>query len=103
VDTYIAGQLQPIYFLENFFESILLDLDNNLVQGSGDNGGCLLWDNLYLHKTAYVIHVIEGPLSFNRIILVDRPPYRQKIAPIKYVFCEVAAEFSRRVKRRWNI
>ena len=55
-----------------------------------------------MHKTAYVTHMIEGRPSFNRFILVDRPPSIPTIAPNEYVFYEVASELSRQVKREWD-
>jgi len=90
------------YVFGDFLEIILLDLENNPVSGTSDNGIRLLWDNLSLHKIAYLTHIIEGHPSFNRFISVDRQTYRPEIAPIEYMFCDVAAELSRRVKRGWN-
>ena len=90
------------YVFRDFVESILSDLENNLVPGNGNDGICLLWDILSLHKTAYVTHIIEGCLDFNRFMPVDWPPYRPKIASIEYVFCEVAVELSGRVKMGWS-
>ena len=39
----------------------------------------------------------------NHFYSVDRPPYRPKLAPIEYIFCELAAELSRRCQRDWMI
>ena len=42
-------------------------------------------------------------MSDNHFYSVDRPPYRPKMAPIEYVFCELADELARRVRREWVI
>ena len=39
----------------------------------------------------------------NHFYSVDHPPYRPKLAPIEYVFCELAAELSRKCQRDWGL
>ena len=99
VDTYIAGQLRP------FFGGILSKASHWTWRITRYQVMSMMGDafcGLTLHKMVYVMHAIEGCSIFNQFISFDRPPYRPKIAPIEYVFCEVAAELSRRVKRGWN-
>ena len=89
------------YIFGYFCDTVCSDIEENPVLG--DDLRCFLWDNLSLHKTARVTHVIEGRNNdAHTFILVDRPPYRPNMAPIKYVFCEVVAELARRVKRDWK-
>ena len=62
-----------------------------------------MWDNLALCKTAYVTNKIHGRPTHNHFFSVDRPPYRPTMAPIEFVFCELASELSRRIKEHWTI
>ena len=87
----------------DFCDSIFTDLENNPVDGGGDNDRGIMWDNLSAHKTPYVIHMIEGRESPNVFWTMDRPPYMPKIAPIEYVFCELANELGKVVQRGWTI
>ena len=87
----------------DFMDMILRDIETNPVEGGYDDSRCVLWDNLVLHKTPYVTTKIQDRLSDNHFYSVDRPPYRPKMAPIEYVFCELADELARRVRREWVI
>jgi len=94
VDQFIFG---------GFVNQTLTDIETNPVIGNYDMTKCLLWDNVIFHKTAFVTNIIEGRPSPNRFYTVDRPPYAPKLAPIEYVFCEIAAELEKRCNRDWNM
>ena len=91
------------YIFGDFIDSILASIESSPAPGDVDDERCLLWDNLSLHKTAYVTNKIYGRPSPNRFISVDRPPYRPTMAPIEFIFCELAAELARRVQESWTI
>ena len=94
VDQYIFG---------GFVNKMLENIENHPVPGGYDMQKTIIWDNLRAHKTAYVSHIIQGRESPNHFQSVDRPPYCPKIAPIEYIFCELAAELARRCTRDWNM
>ena len=94
VDNYVFG---------DFIDEILTSIENHPVRNGYDQDRCILWDNLSLHKTPHVTNVIRGRDSQNNFFSVDRPPYQPKIAPIEYIFCELAAELTRRCVREWTI
>ena len=69
-----------------------------------DDDRCLMWDNIYVYKTANITHVIHSRESHNYFHVVNRPPYRPNIAPIESNFYELkTAELGWRVKPEWNI
>ena len=94
VDNYVFG---------NFIDEILTSIENHPAGNGYDEERGILWDNLSLHKTPHVTNVIRGRESPNNFFSVDRPPYQPKIAPIEYIFCELAAELTRRCVREWTI
>ena len=87
----------------DFVDEILTSIENNPAPNGYDDERCILWDNLILHKTPYVTNLIRDRASENNFYSVDRPPYQPKIAPIEYIFCELAAELTRRCVREWDI
>ena len=91
------------YMFGDFINSILSSIENAPAPGDVDDERCILWDNLSLHKTPYVTNKIFGRPTNNRFISVDRPPYRPTMAPIEFIFCELAAELSRRVQEDWTV
>ena len=56
----------------------------------------------HTHKRSYVTTMIKDSPSRNHFLSVDIPPCRPKIAPIEYVFCELALELSMRCEREWS-
>ena len=86
----------------DFCDEICTDIETDPVPGGYDNEKVFMWDGLAAHDTAYVIQTIQGRPSNNVYHTVTRPPYRPKIAPIEYIFCELAGELDRRVKREWT-
>ena len=82
---------------------ILIDIERHSVQGGSDSTRTLIWDNLQSHRTAYVTNLIQDQASPNNFRLVDRPPYRPKMAPIEYCFCEIAVRLSLRCRSDWTI
>jgi hypothetical protein len=92
-DQFIFGQ---------FCEEVCHDLEANPAPGGVDNERILMWDGLGVHNTPFVTHIIDGRPSNNVFHHVTRPPYRPKIAPIEYFFCELACELDRRVRRDWT-
>ena len=91
------------YMFGDFIEFILSSIENAPAPGNINDNQCIIWDNLSLHKMAYVINNIFGRPTRNRFISVDRPPYRPTMAPIEFTFCELAAELSRRVYEDWTV
>ena len=91
------------FIFGDFVNSILTDLENHPVPDGFDNNRCIIWDNLNVHKTEYVTHLIRDRPTQNHFFSVDRPPYRPNIAPIEYIFCEVLLELAGRCKRSWTI
>ena len=87
----------------DFVNTMLTDIEQHPVPEGHDNHRCIIWDNLAAHKTPYVTTIIRDRPSNNIFYSVDRPPYCPKIAPIEYVFCELAAELARRCTRGWEI
>ena len=87
----------------DFINTMLLNIELYPVPQDYDNKRCIVWDNLTAHKTAYVTTMIRDRPSNNHFVPVDRPPYRPKIAPIEYVFCELASELAMRCQREWTI
>ena len=93
------------YMFDNFINSILSSIESAPTPGDVDDEGCIIWDNLRLHKTVYVTNNTFGQPFPNRFFSVDRPPYRPTMAPIEFICCELASELSRRVRRSglWKI
>ena len=87
----------------DFVNIILSNIEDHPVADGYDDEKCIMWDNLSVHTTAYVTNVIRDRASHNNFYSVNRPPYRPKIAPIEYIFCELAAELERRCLRSWTI
>ena len=50
-----------------------------------------------------ITNLIEDHPTDNRFMIVDRPPCRPRLAPIKYVFNELAGELTRRCNATWDI
>ena len=78
----------------DFCDETCRDLENNPVNNGLDDERYFMWDNLTAHKTALVINTVEGRVSNNNFQTMNRPPYHPKLAPIEYVFCELACELS---------
>ena len=91
------------FIFGGFINEILDNIENHPLQGGYDDHKIILWDNLRAHKTAFVTNIIEDRASPNIFESVDRPPYSPKLAPIEFIFCELAAELSRRCTRDWTM
>ena len=89
--------------LGDFIDLILTELETHPAPGDVDDVRCIMWDNLALNKTAYVTNKICGRPSHNHFFSVDHPPYRLTMAPIEFVFCELASELSRRIAKYWIV
>ena len=94
VDQFIFGGL---------VNEILNKIEKHPLPGNYDLHKIIIWNNLRAHKTPFVTNIIEDRESENRFEPVDRPPYIPKLAPIEYVFCELAAELSRQCNRNWKM
>jgi len=86
-----------------FCNEVCSDIEQNPVPGGYDNERVFMWDGLSTHNTPYVIQTIQGRASHNIFHVVTRPPYRPNIAPIEYIFCELACELDKRIKRNWTV
>ena len=91
------------YMFGDFIDLILSSIESASVPGDVDDKRCIIWDNLSLHKTAYVTNNIFGRPSLNYFFSVDHPPYRPIMAPIEFICCELASELSRRVHENWTV
>ena len=63
------------YIFGEFIDSILTSIENDPAEGDVDNERCFMWDNLSLHKTAYLTNTSYSHPTQNRFLSVDRPPY----------------------------
>ena len=79
----------------SIIDTMLTNLETSPVPSYLDDQRCLMWDNLSVHKTAYVANIIHGRDSNNHLFAVNTPPYRLKIAPIKFITFELAEELER--------
>lgn len=91
------------FIFGEYIDEILTNMETCPVPGGYDNKWCLMWDNLSLHKAAYVTTIIKYRTALNNFYSVDCPPYRPITAPIEYLFCELTAELNRRCERGWDI
>ena len=94
VDQFIFGGL---------VKEILTNIEIHPVLGNYHDEKFIIWDNLSAHKTPCVTNIIEDKGTPNTFNSIDIPPYTPKIAPMEFIFCELATELSRRCKRDWMI
>jgi len=88
----------------DYCDELFGDLETNPVQSGNDDDRIIMWDNLGVHNTAYVTHImIEERASPNIFTTMNRPAYMPKIAPIEYVFCELTCELGKIVEREWTM
>ena len=85
------------YIFGGFVDYILRIIEDAPIPGDVDDERCILWDNISLHKTTYVTHKTYGCPTNSCCISVDPPLYSTAMAPIEYIFCELASEVARRV------
>ena len=70
------------YIFEDFYDTICSDIEENPVPG--DEPRYFVWDNVLLHKTAYVTHVIKGcNNAVQKLMSVDCPHYHSNLASIE--------------------
>ena len=100
---YVSQNNCDQYIFGDFIDSILRSIEDDPASGDVDDECCILWDNINLHKKAYVTHLIYDCPTNNRFVSVDYPPYRPVMATIKYIFCELASELSRKVQEGWKM
>ena len=98
----VTYQNCDMFTFADFCNEICINLEEDPVPGGYDDERVFMLDGLSVHNTAYVIQTIQGRPSDNVFHTVTRPPYRPKIAPIEYIFCELAGELDRRVQRNWT-
>ena len=91
------------YYFGDFIESILYAFESHPAPGNMEDQRIMLWDNLSLHKIAFVTNNIYERASANQFLSVNCPPYRPNMDPIKFIFCELACELARRVNHTWII
>ena len=86
----------------DFINQILTDIEQNPAPNNVDTQRVIMWDNLSVHKTAYVSHILHDRPTNNHFFSIDCPPYCPRLAPIEYIFCELASELSQRCKEDWT-
>ena len=91
------------YSFGDFINYILKFCETHPAPGDIDDERCLVWDNLSIYNTSSVTHKIHGHHSYNNLFVVNCPSYYPTIAPINFVFCELASELSQGVKYNWMI
>ena len=64
------------------------DLELNPIPGIPVEGRVFLWDNLSSHLTPLIYNSVAARNAGHRIN--PRPPYRPWIAPIEFIFCQLA-------------
>jgi len=64
------------YSFGDFIELILYEFESYPAPGDMDDQRIMLWDNVSLHKTAFVTNNIYERVSANQCLSVDCPPYR---------------------------
>ena len=87
----------------DFIDSVLTDIETNPV--ADDNERFLLWDNHTAHGTGLVTTTVELRPSRPqfRFIIVPRPPYQPKYAPVEYIFCEISSRLATMVQPNWTL
>ena len=68
--------------------------------GPADQMRIFLWDNLSAHCAPLIHQTVEG--NYNHMI-IRRPPYKPRDAPIEYVFCQMIQGLQRRTFEVENI
>ena len=87
----------------DFMNTICHHIETAPVPGGFDDDKVIMWDGLSVHNTNLVLQTIQGRQSHHVFHTVTRPPYRPKIAPVEYAFCELACELNKRVQPHWTI
>ena len=116
VDAHVDGSLQnprqwvkittqnvDQYSFSDFNELILYEFESHPAPGDVEDQRIMLWDNLFLRKTAIVTNNIYERASTNKLMFVDHPLYRPNMALIKFIFCELTCELACRVNYTWKI
>ena len=55
-----------------------------------------------MHLTDYVQNLVDHCDNGMHFIPIARPPYKPRVAPIKYMFCKVSMDLQRQVWKHWN-
>ena len=87
------------FIFGGFVNEILNNIETHPILGNYDDEKYIIWDNLSAHNIPYVTNIIEEKGTANTFNSVDRPPYTPRIAPVEFIFFELATELSRRCKR----
>ena len=59
-----------------------------------------MWDNLASHLTPLIYNTVAAQQAGHRIN--PRPPYRPWVAPIEFIFCQLACRIRQRMYRIHN-
>lgn len=86
---------------DGFLDDLMDDLENRPLLGVENDGRIFLWDNLSSHLTPLIYNLVAARDAGHRIN--PRPPYRPWIAPIEYVFCQLAERVRQNVYQIDNI
>ena len=98
-----VNNVNQIVFAD-FVDMVCTDIESNPVPGNYDNERYLMWDNLSAHMTGVVTVAAEMRLNpDHEFTIVPRPPYQPKVAPVEYIFCEIANRLTYLVKPNWTI
>ena len=61
----VGQEYMDQFIFSDFIKEMLVDIETNPVPEGYNNERCILWDNLILHKTAYVILIIRYKVGRN--------------------------------------
>ena len=92
-----VGKTTTSDVFHKFMEYLMEDFDNNPIPNIQNEGKVFLWDNLSAHLTPQIHNSVGARQAGHEI--VPRPPYRPWIAPIEFIFCQLACELRKRCHR----
>ena len=88
-----------------YIDYVASDIEKHPLPLNMDSRKIFLWDNLSVHGTALVNSTLElrETRHAHRFVSMPRPPYQPKVAPIEYIFGEIASILSRKCARHWGV
>ena len=92
------------HIFADYMDYVCRSIEENPLPNNYDSQKFFMWDNLSVHKTDLVLATIElrESIEDHQFCVVRRPPYRPRIAPIEYIFCEINTILSRQIHSEWT-
>mmetsp|Transcript_16018 Transcript_16018/g.20331 ORF Transcript_16018/g.20331 Transcript_16018/m.20331 type:complete len:126 (+) Transcript_16018:152-529(+) len=89
------------YEFNDFVEMICNNLNTYQPPGQvGNQSRIFMWDNLSSHCAPLIHTTVEGNFSH---LIIRRPPYKPRDAPIEYLFCQLICALQRRTYQINNL